>query len=402
MAVEVRQIGRDEFGGAFAPIWHYFGRGVDESDAERLGRILPVERVHAAFDDSTIVGGAGAYALELTVPGGAVVPTAGVMAVGVLPTHRRRGVLTALMQKQLEAAHERGEPLSTLYASEGAIYGRFGYGLGTLMGAIRLDRAHARFVDDAEPVGTTRLVDEDEALQLFPAVYDRVRARTPGMFRRTPDWWEVRRLTLPRWLPGAQQFRVVLEADGRPEAYAIYRMEFAVEDGASASTLVVTEAIGATPVALREIWRLLISIDWYKTLEAEFQPLEHPLFLQLAEPRRLRFMLNEGLWTRVIDVGAALAARSFSGDGEVVLEVTDALCPWNERRWRVTGGGVERVEAEPEIRLGIRELGSAYLGGFTFAQLLRAERIEELRDGAVARADELFRSDPPPWCPELF
>ena len=402
MAIEVRTVGPDELGVAFGPIWHYFGRAVEEGDAERMGRILQPARVHAAFDEDKIVGGAGAYALELTVPGGGVVPTAGVMAVGVLPTHRRRGVLTALMQQQLEAAHERGEPLGLLYASEGAIYGRFGFGLATLMGAIRLDRAHAGLVDGDESVGRTRLVERDEALELFPQVYDRVRERTPGMFKRTPDWWEVRRLAAPRWFPGGEVFSVVLELDGHPEAYAIYRVGFAVEDGATASTLTITEAIGATPAAEREIWRFLISIDWYKTLEAEFQPLEHPLFLQLAEPRRLRFTLNEGLWTRVIDVEAALAARSFAGEGEIVLEVTDALCAWNAGRWRVSAAGVDRTDAEPDVRLGIRELGSVYLGGFTFAQLARAVRIEELRDGAVARADELFRTDPPPWCPELF
>ncbi|HJW66463.1 MAG TPA: GNAT family N-acetyltransferase, partial [Gaiellaceae bacterium] len=170
MAIEVRAVEADEVGKALAPIWHYFGGRPEAEEVEKLGRILPPERVLAAVEGDEIVGGAGAYLFDSTVPGGAQVPTAGVMAVGVLPTHRRRGALTALMRKQLADAHERGEPIATLFAAEGGIYARFGYGLASLAGDIELPKEHARPWKH-EPLGIARLLDtDDELLEVVPGI----------------------------------------------------------------------------------------------------------------------------------------------------------------------------------------------------------------------------------------
>ena len=401
MNVEIRTC-RDtaELGAAMSPLWHYFGRAASEEDAKRFERILPVDRVHAAFADGSIVGGAGAFRLEITVPG-AVVPMAGVMAVGVLPTHRRRGILTALMRRQLDEIHERGEALAMLYASEGAIYRRYGYGLASLQGDLAVARAHAVFDRPAEAHGTARIVGYDEALELMPPVYDRVQAESVGMLRRSRDWWEARRVFNPPSAKG-EQVRVVVEAEGRPEAYALYRVEFAVERMSSKSVVEVVEAIGTTAAATREIWRYLLSIDRVETIRAGFLPPDHPLFLFLAEPRRLNFTLGEALWVRLVDVAAALSARSYAADDELVLEVADAFCPWNDGRWRLAGGEAEPTDAEPDLRLGVDALASAFLGGFTFDQLARAGRVEELRVGTMSRADALFRTPRLPWCPEIF
>ncbi len=398
MTIEVRVADAEEVGGALTPIWQYFGGGPEPEDVERLGTILPPERVHAAVEDGAIVGGAGAYLFETTVPGGAQVPTAGVMGVGVLPTHRRRGALTKLMRRQLAEAHERGEPLAMLFASEGAIYGRFGYGLASLAGHIELPKEHAVLWDD-EPLGQARLLDtEEEALELLPGIYDRVQTETAGMFTRSPDWWRVRRFRTWR---GGQQLRVLIELDGRPEAYAMYRFEFSARHMISGTTMEVNEALGTSPRALAAIWRYLLSIDWIARIDASWLPLDHPLFLWLREPRRMNFDVGEALWVRVVDVGAALSARGL-GEGAIALDVRDEFCPWNTARWRVAQGAAERTTAEADIRLDVNELGSVYLGGFTFDQLRRAERLEELKPGAVARADELFRTERQPWCPELF
>ncbi len=244
MAIEVRVCSPDEVGGALNPIWHYFGATAKEEDVERFAPILPAERVHAAFDGGAIVGGAGAYLFETTVPGGAQVPTAGVMAVGVLPTHRRRGVLTKLMERQLADAHERGEPLATLYASEGAIYSRFGYGLASLAGGIELPKEHALLWDD-EPIGQARIIEtEEETLELLPGIYDRVQAETVGMFTRTPDWWKVRRLGRSPMRSGGEQVRVAVELDGALEAYALYRLNFSARHMIAETTLEVGEALG--------------------------------------------------------------------------------------------------------------------------------------------------------------
>jgi predicted acetyltransferase len=150
-----------------------------------------------------------------------------------------------------------------------------------------------------------------------------------------------------------------------------------------------------------ELWRFLLDVDWMARIKAQLLPVDHPLRLLLADPRRLRFTLVDGIMVRLVDVGAALAARSYAGDGSVVAEVEDAFCPWNEGRW-LLGPEAARSDAAPELRLDASALGSVYLGGFSFAELARAGRVEELVEGAVARADELFRADRAPWCPEIF
>jgi predicted acetyltransferase len=401
VTIEYRTSRPDEMAAALSPIWHYFGRLASEEDVEKMIRILPPERTHVAAENGAVVGGSGAYLFETTVPGGAQVPTAGVVAVGVLPTHRRRGILRGLMRKELDDVHEWGQPLATLYASEGAIYRRFGYGLASISGDIALARAWSAFYATPEPAGRARMVSYDEALELTPPIYDRVQAETPGMLSRSREWWEVRRLSSGPWAKG-EQMRVVLELDGEPEAYALYRMEFDMQHGISHTILQVGEAIGATPAATREIWRFLLNVDWVETVRAVFMPPDHPLFLLLAEPRRMGFVAAEALWARLVDVGAALSLRGYASDDSVVLDVADEFCPWNEGRWEVGRGGAERTKAEPDLRLGVDMLGSAYLGGFTFTELERAGRVEELRKGALARADALFRSDRHPWCPEIF
>ena len=396
MALEVRVCAPEEVRGALDPIWHYFGDRAKEEDAERLAAILPAERVHAAFDGDKIVGGAGAYLFDTTVPGGRQVATAGVMAVGVLPTHRRRGALTKLMQRQLADAHERGEPLATLFASEGAIYSRFGYGLASLGGNIDLPKEHALLRDD-EPIGQARILDgEEETLELLPPIYDRVQAETVGMLSRTPDWWKVRRLYRNPRRPGGEQVRVTIELDGRPEAYALYRLNFSARNMVSETTLEIGEAFGTSPRALAAIWRYLLGIDWIARIEASWLALDHPLFLWLHEPRRMRFTVLEALWVRLVDVGAALDARAFE-EGSVVLDVRDEFCPWNTARWQIRAGAATRTTAEADVVLGVAELGSVYLGGFTFEQLLRAGRVEESKPDGVTRADALFKTPRLPW-----
>jgi predicted acetyltransferase len=305
------------------------------------------------------------------------------------------------MRHQLADAHARGEPLATLYASEGGIYGRFGYGLAALAGDIELPKEHAILRDD-EPLGQARLLDTDEeTLEVLPGIYDRVQAETVGMLTRTPDWWRVRRLHRRPGQPGGQQMRVVIELDGAPEAYALYRLNFGARHMVTETTLEVSEALGTSPRALAAIWRYLLGIDWVARIDGWWLPLDHPLFLWLQEPRRLRYSVVEGLWVRLVDVGAALAARGL-GEGAVVLDVRDEFCAWNQARWRIAAESVDRTTAEADLRLDVDALGSVYLGGFTFDQLRRAERVEELKPGAVARADALFRTERQPWCPELF
>ena len=396
--MEIRRARQDEILEGIAPVSHYFGSYPTEETARRFSRVLRPERMHVAEEDGAIVGGTSAFELQLTVPG-AIVPAAGVTIVGVFPTHRRRGVLTELMRTQLEDVHERGEPLAVLWASEGTIYGRFGYGMAALCGEIDIERVYGGFRRAPEHGGTFRLLGLDEALETIPSVFASVAAETPGMFVRTREWWEARVFHDPvdRRDGAGEMARVVLERDGEAIAYALYRLKMDWADGSSIGQIHALEAMGVSPAATAAIWRHLLDIDWMERLQAWLLPVDHPLFLLLEHPRRMRFRVGDSLWVRLVDVGAALAARSLEGD--VVLEVADAFCPWNDARHALDGS---KTTAAADLRLDVSDLGSVYLGGFTFPQLHRAGRVEELTERAVARADAAFRTDNAPWCPEIF
>ena len=405
MAWDVRPTrGLEEFKAAVGAISHYFGGGPDDERAERFGRVLPFERMHAAFDGDRIVGGAGAFPFELTIPGGPV-RCGGVTVVGVLPTHRRRGVLTAMMRAQLEDIRERGEPIAALWASEEVIYRRYGYGLASLAGEISIASGYRGLRAPADPTASARLISLEEANAVVPPIYDRVRARTPGVFGRTDAWWELRNLADPpdRRQGGGEKNCVVLELDGTPAGYALYRLFPKFEHGSAAGHAEVIEAVADGPTATRELWRVLLEIDWVATVKAFLLPIDHPLVHQLNYPRRMRMRVGDGLWLRLVDVGAALSARDYGGDGAVVLEVDDGFLPENAGRWRIADGTAERTDDDPDIALGVAELAGPYLGGFSFAELVHAGVACELRDGGAARADALFATGAPkPWCPEIF
>ena len=392
---------REEYARAFYGIGQYFGGRPTEQQLDRFSTYLPLDRMHAAFDGDEIVGGAGAFPFELSVPGGSL-PCGGVTVVGVYPTHRRRGALRAMMDAQLRDMHDRGEPLAALWASEETIYGRFGYGLASWMGELTVPREWNAFSAPVERRGRVRFVERDEAASLLPPVWERLRAQRPGMFTRSETWWKLRALRVPDEEQANPKRIVVLERDGEVQAYAIYASAMKFEGGVADSTLEVTEAIASTPQATAELWRFLLDIDWQAKVHATLLPPDHPLFLLLATPRRAKYRMGDGLWVRLVDVGAALSGRAYTGEGAVVFDVRDAVCPWNEGRWRVSAEGAERVDADADLALDVSALGSASLGGVSFDQLRTGLRLEELTDGAVERADALFAWRPLPWCPEIF
>jgi predicted acetyltransferase len=399
---EVRAVrDREEFRRAFYGIGQYFGGPPTDEQMERFEQVLPHDRMHAAFDDGTIVGGAGAFPFEMSVPGGEL-RCGGVTVVGVYPTHRRRGALRAMMDAQLRDIHERGEPIAALWASEETIYGRYGYGIASWMGDIVLPREWASFAAPLERRGTVRFVEPEEGASLFPPIWDELMRQRPGAFRRTEAWWRLRTTRIPDPEKDNPARFVVLEQDGRVQGYAIFKSEMKFGRGVPESALNVREAIGATPQATAEIWRFLLDIDWQATIKASLVPLDHPLFLLLANPRRTDYKVIDGLWVRLVDVGAALSGRAYVGEGSVVFDVRDAVCPWNEGRWRVSPDGAARTDDEADIALDVSTLGSAYLGATSFAQLRGALRLEEISHGAVERADALFAWRPLPWCPEIF
>ena len=400
MTIEFRKTANeDELVEAFRTIMVSFGEAAEERDVERARKVMPVDRVHVAVDGGKFVGVAAAWEFSLTIPGGEL-PAAGVTWVAVLPTHRRQGVATGLMRHQFDGFRERGEPLAILWSAEAAIYGRFGYGIAAPVHDMNAQKAGFAFRDDPGPVGSTRFVTRDEAAELFPPMYERVRLTRPGMLSRSAVHWYEERLYDGPGPPGTSpRYFVVFELDGVPEGYATYRLRDKWEDGMPNGAVFVVEALGTSLVATREIWRYLFGIDLRERVECHFLDPALTLYLGVVDPRGLRLKMSDGLWLRLVDLEAALRARSWGTDDALVLEVRDTFCPWNDGRYRTDG---TKTDAEADIVLTTADLASAYLGGIDVSALAAAGRIVEQTPGAVARAAAMFRTPLPPFCPEVF
>jgi predicted acetyltransferase len=401
MAVEVRSPAADELRAAMTAGSMAFGDELKDEEFARHSKTMPLDRFLTAYDDGRPVGTTGAYPFRLTVPGGEVA-AGGVTWVGVIPSHRRRGVLTQMMHTQLDDLHERGEPLAILWASEGAIYGRFGYGIAVPEMSIDSARTRFGFRDDPGPAGAVRIVDREEARAAFPPLYDAIRREIPGFVTRNEEWWEHYKLADPeQWRRGAgPKFFALLELDGEPAGFAIYRIKQEWDEGYSRSQLRVGDAFATSLRGTRELWRFLFGIDLIERVRGRIDP-ALPLFLMVTDPRNVQLRVAEGVWLRFVDVGAALAGRTYASDASVVAEVRDEFCPWNAGRWRL-GPEPERTGEDAELELDVADLASVFMGAFDFDALARAERVRELKPGALARATALFRTDRPPYCPEDF
>lgn len=385
----------------------FSGRLRDE-DWAVLEPAAEADRAIAAYDGDRIVGTAGAFSFELTVPGG-VLPAAGVTLVGVHATHRRRGILRRMMTTQLEQVRDRGEPLAILWASEGAIYQRFGYGLGSMRMGVSVERHRSAFRLPHAPAGSIRFVELDDAKRLLPPIHDALLPHRPGFFNRTPAFWDAEFFHDPehRRGGGGPAWYILHEAaDGTADGYARYRIRDQWDDTGSKSAVVVSELLATTPGAHLDLWRFLLDIDLMSRVEVWNLAPDDPILLVMADPRALAATIGDALWVRVVDVPAALAGRSYRADGRVVIEVADEVMPANAGRWLLTvaDGSAEATSTTdaPDIACDITDLGAAYLGAFTFAQLADAGRVRGTASGGLAAADALFRTDRAPWCPRVF
>ena len=401
MAIEIRNPSEDEWRAAMLMTSSVFGDEPNDDELERHRKMLVRERFYAAYDGDVPVGTAADFPFRLTVPGGELA-AGGVTWVAVLPSHRRQGVLTKLMRRELDDLHERGDPLAVLWASEAAIYGRFGYGTAAPHFDMDADRSRFALRDDPGPRGKVRMVSLGQAVEPCMEVYERVRPTVPGFVGRNREWWETGRLADPeQWRRGASpKYVAVIELDGEPSAYAIYRVKSEWESGFPKGHVRVVEGLAATAAAERELWRFLFGIDLTVRVESRLDPAS-PLFLMVVDARSLQLRASEGLWLRLVDVGAALEGRSYASDDEVVVELRDAICPWNAGRWRL-GRDAARTDEPAELELDVSDLACVYLGAFDFSRLAAAERVRELKQGALASADALFRTPRPPYCPEDF
>lgn len=409
MEIELRPITPDEFEAFSRSASHAFG---DRSTEEgvRLGRtIFDFEGSIAAFAGDRIVGTGVLFPFTMTVPGGREVRAGGVSWITVQPDFRRRGVLTSVMRREFEDAPARGEPLTILYASESIIYGRFGYGMATQTVNFRLDTRHGRLARSPEISGRVRLVDKEAAREIFPDIYERVRATRPGGLAMLPGWWDYYFADSEEWWRGAgpRFYAVYEDSSGCARGYTAYRFASKWEQGLPQGTLRMGNLETETPEARAGLWRFLLSVDLIQIVETNALPPDEPLRFMLADPRRLQAsQFTDALWVRIVEVCASLEARRYLTDNTVVLDLTDRFLPENSGRYELSGGpdGAEcrRTDRSADLRLEIADLGAIYLGGTRLRTLAEAGRVQEVTPGALARADLMFSSQITPYVGMFF
>ncbi|MBO2530307.1 MAG: GNAT family N-acetyltransferase [Thermobifida sp.] len=385
----------------------------DPIDEERLASVLAItdlDRTLAAFDGDQVIGTTRLFSFEMTLPGGSR-PVAGVSAVGVLPTHRRRGVLTALMRRQLRDIAERGaEAVALLFASEGGIYGRFGYGVASLLGTVTVRRGEGVLRADAprDPGLRMRMADPAAVRAELAQVHETARLARVGEFRRTPQLWDWLFDRLARRKDQFSPIKCVLVMDGsEPVGYALYRTrQHYDEHGLADGAMEVEELFATRPAALGALWEFLLNRDLIGKVTAFLRPADDPLLYLLTDRHRARWTPDTGVWGRLVDLPRALSERSYAAPVDVVIEVADAMCPWNEGRWRLRADREHaeciRTDDPADLSLDVGVLSSAYLGGEALTAYAAAGLVREARPGAVAELSAALVTPTIPACSMIF
>lgn len=409
MKITVRLLGPDDsdaFTRTFRSAMVQPSPGPAQLEARRP--LFGMSRSFGACEGDEVVGTAAAWPCDMVVPGGARIDAGAVTGVGVLPTHTRQGILTNLMRAQLDDATEQGQVAAILYASESIIYGRFGYGIATTAANLSIETRHAAFRDPWQDPGRVRLVSRAEALQLFPAIFEAYDRDRPGSINRPLVRWEHPFMygPLPEGEPTPHEVFVVHE-DARGELDGAMAYEILDRDSwwDKVGYIELHDLFGSSS-AYVALWRHALDLDLAGGVKFQARKLDEPLRWMLADPRRLEMRMHDQLWLRLLDVAGALRARTYGREGKVVVDVAD---PFLQRGGRFeidstpTGQAtVKLTRRAADLEMTIADLGTAYLGGASFAALAAAGRVVEQRAGALARADQLFAHQPLPWCGTFF
>jgi len=408
-AIRLAQPSPDELLDWIRPANAAFGEGLSPEAFAQGSKLLEPDRLIGAKDGEAWVATAAAYSFRLTVPGDRDVGAPGLTDVAVAPSHRRRGILRGMMTWLFDQAIERGEPVVILWASESAIYQRFGFGIGTLQSSFDIERTRIRFIRPVEPVGRMRIVEPDEALTLIPPVYEAVRLRTPGAVSRNESRWANDLLFDAEWMQrgNGSKFTAVLEVGGEVRGYVLYRVLNQWDDRGPDNVVNAIEVIGVDHAAERTIWSWVMDLDLAGRVRGWRGPVPHPLLLELTEPRRMGLTIRDALLLRIVDVRAALEGRGYGAAGGLTFDLTDADRTANDGRWRLDVGGdgaatLAPAKDEPDLRLDTSDLATVYLGAFRFADLARSGRVTECRPGAIEQADRLFATGATAWCSMIF
>ncbi|MFJ1929597.1 GNAT family N-acetyltransferase [Streptomyces sp. NPDC088131] len=415
-SLEARTVTESEFADWLRALNTGFLRAPTPSDEEVAGRLphMDLARVQGVFDAGRCVATFRSFAQELTVVGGATVSTDAVTNVTVTPTHRRRGLLTRLMAKDLAAARERGDVAATLIAAEYPIYGRYGFGPAAWTTEWEIDIPRAGLDPRlsgtaAADGGRVDLVDAPEVRKLGPALHDRLRARQHGVVSRGDRWWDLMtgEALFPN-VPWTEPFYAVhRDAEGTVDGLLVYRADDHWGDAKQPQNrATVRSMIATTPAAERALWHFLCSVDWVTTVRTGNRAPDDLLPLLLPDPRAARVVTHaDFLWVRLLDVVRALEARTYAVPGSLVLDVHDAT-GLTAGRFHLDvspdGATCTPTTRTADLALDVRELGTLYLGDESALRLAALDRIEELTPGAAALADVVFRAGRRAWCPDVF
>jgi predicted acetyltransferase len=405
MDVQIRAITSQELDAWRAVMFGVFGYEPKDEDREVFETRNEIDRAIAAFDGSTMVGTTGAFSYHMHTPGGEAA-TAGVTGVTVSPTHRRRGVLTSMMHRQLADVKERGEPVAALWASESIIYGRFGYGVAILRSDATIDRAHTAMRVPAPASGRVRALGLDEARRLIPPLHVAAGAGIPGWIPRRDGDWTDYFYDPEHWREGYSAARyVVYERGGEARGYLRYRLKPEWKDAHPRYELAIGDLQALDGEAYAELFRFAFGVDLVATIEINSRRVREPLTSLLAEPRRLRRSLGDQIWLRILDVPAALSSRRYSVPGSLVLDVRDDFGGFAAGRFRLTGGpdGAEcaPTHEEPDLTLSVADLSAALLGDARFTSRAWAGWIDG-DDAAAVLAHRMFGWHVDPWCTTFF
>jgi predicted acetyltransferase len=368
----------------------------DEEWPRSAGSLEP-ERAFGAFDPE-LIGTVRSFDSEITLPGGGTVPAAAVSLVGVRADRTRRGVLTSLMHAQFEDFAERGIPVAVLHASEGSIYGRFGYGVATRGKGYEVDRHRARLRAEVPPGGQISLLGLEATVEQSPELYDAVPHTRPGGIARSSYLWagherDVRRVTGP---VSTAVHRGTDGVDGYV-TYTVNRASFGAE-----AVLEIQSLHYANADAFAGLWRYLLSVDLVDKISAYKRPLDEPVELMFADPRQVTVQkVQDEIWLRLVDVETTLNAREYRGE-PVVIEVHDPFLEHNSGRYRVSADGVARTTGPADIELGVDTLAMIFFGTWRASDLAGAGRVRATGQSALDRADLLFSTRVNSWCGTFF
>ena len=413
MTIELRPVTDDNFSEWRKTVRHGFGEHVHPDDIVRLrNERVELDRLVAAVDTQSnrIIGTGGADSYWLTVPGGELVPMAGVAYMTTSVTHRRQGAFSNMMTYIHDAARERGDVISGLWASQSHLYGRFDYGLSINSYDWEIDPSFGEFshfpaanANNADI--KVSFIDADEADVVLPGIYERMHRQTTGSVNRTSGRWRYQLFDEERVRQGASPlFFAVCEEAGEQTGYVSYRMRR--QGDSDMGTLEVVEQVSATEVAHAAIWRFLLDFDLVGNITAINRPSDDSLWWMLSDPRRLRRKSHDALWVRLLDIPKALEARTYNSDGILKIGLVSDVQPESAGTYVIeiddSRGSVKKTTDKPDVVMTPADLSALYLGGISSGPLFEAGRINEITTGSLVKLTGMFNTDSAPWCAHYF